>query len=199
MNFAPLKGQIPDNVFDQLTETCDKFQINTKERLAHFLGQCAHESGGFRHTIENLNYSADGLLKTFPRYFNASIVNNYARKPELIANRVYAGRMGNGDEASGDGWKHRGRGYIQLTGKSNQAGFLNFIGLGPDASPETIDTKFPLLSAAYFWDSKKLNTVADKGMNDAVIREITLKINGGTNGLPERTQLTKKYFSLLSL
>ena len=123
-----LKGHIPDAVIAQIPDTAKKFNITNPLRLAHFLAQCGHESGGFKAVSENLNYSAKGLLGTFPKYFNATTAAQYERKPEMIASRVYGGRMGNGDEASKEGFKFRGRGYIQLTGKSNYTNFTKFIG-----------------------------------------------------------------------
>lgn len=170
-----------------LNELLPKYGINTNIRIAAFMSQCGHESSEFNRLIENLNYSRDGLLKVFPRYFNSSNVDNYARKPEKIANRVYASRMGNGSEISGDGWKYRGRGILQITGKTNYQNFASWIGdtniiLNPDL---LITPKYALLSALWFWSTNNLNKIADT----RDIKLLTKRINGGYNGLEHRTQL----------
>jgi putative chitinase len=150
-----LKGIVPDAVLAQIPDTAAKFNITTNLRLAHFLAQCAHESGGFKAVTENLNYSADGLLKIFPKYFTNKLNESYARNPEKIASRVYASRMGNGDELSKDGFKFRGRGYIQLTGKDNYTKFTQFIGEDCIANPDLVATKYPLASAAFFFKASQ--------------------------------------------
>jgi len=150
LNLEKLKGHVPDAVIAQIPDTAAKFNITTNLRLAHFLAQCGHESGGFKAINENLNYGAKGLLGVFPKYFNAASAAQYERKPEMIASKVYANRMGNGDEASKEGWKFRGRGYIQLTGKSNYTNFTKFIGEDCVANPDLVATKYPLASAAFF-------------------------------------------------
>ena len=172
-------------------------EINSKLRKAHFLSQCAHESGNFTFLSENLNYSADGLLKIFPKYFDKALALSYARNPQKIANRVYANRMGNGDEKSGDGWKFKGRGYIQLTGKNNYVAFGKAINEDIAANPDLVATKYPLLSAAWFWSSNSLNALADKGADDASVTAITKRVNGGTIGLPDRIKHFKEYYTLL--
>ena len=145
-----LSGLLPANVISELPSVIQKFNITNPLRLSHFLSQCAHESGNFKFLRENLNYSADGLLKVFPKYFkDKATAEAYARKPEKIANRVYASRMGNGDEASGDGFKFAGKGFIQLTGRSNYTEFSKFIGEDCVANPELVATKYPLSSAAF--------------------------------------------------
>ena len=193
-----LKGHIPDTVIEMISDTAAKFQINTPLRLAHFLAQCGHESGGFRATQENLNYSAKGLNGIFKKYFptEASAVE-YARKPQKIANKVYANRMGNGTEASGDGYKFRGRGYIQLTGKSNYTLFGKAIGEDICANPDLVSSKYALLSAAWFWSKNGLNTIADGGSEDSVVTSVTKRVNGGTNGLADRITHFKEYYNLL--
>lgn len=193
-----LKGHIPDAVVQMITDVAAKFQINTSLRLAHFLAQCGHESGGFRATQENLNYSAKGLNSIFKKYFptEASAVD-YARKPQKIANKVYANRMGNGPEESGDGYKFRGRGYIQLTGKSNYTLFGTAIGEDICANPDLVSSKYSLLSAAWFWSKNGLNTIADGGPTDSVVTSITKRVNGGTNGLADRIAHFKEYYNLL--
>ncbi|MDD4904714.1 MAG: glycoside hydrolase family 19 protein [Methylobacter tundripaludum] len=190
-----LKGHVPDEVIAQIASVA---AITNALRLAHFLAQCAHESGGFKVVYENLNYSADGLKATFPKYFPEPLNESYARNPAKIGARVYADRMGNGDEASGDGYTFRGRGYIQLTGKSNYANFGKAVNEDTVASPDLVATRYPLASAGFFFDSDNIWTVCDGGSTDAVITAVTKKVNGGTNGLAERTQLFKEYYALLS-
>ena len=199
MNLDKLKGHVPDNVIAQIPEVGEKFAINTPLRLAHFLSQCGHESGNFRVVNENLNYGAKGLLGLFKKYFpDEAKAKLYERKPEKIANLIYGGRMGNGPEASGDGWKHRGRGYIQLTGKDNYTAFGKAIGVDILANPDLVATKYPLLSAAWYWNSRKLNAVADQGATDAVVTKATKLVNGGTIGLADRIKHFKEFHHLLS-
>ena len=198
MNTDKLKGHIPDTVIAQIPDVAAKFGINTPLRLAHFLAQCGHESGGFKLTNENLNYSADGLKKIFPKYFaQAGLAESYARQPEKIASRVYGGRMGNGDEASKEGFKFRGRGYIQLTGKSNYTEFDKFVDDDILGNPDLVATKYPLLSAAWFFHKNGLNAISDKGADDATVTAVTKRVNGGTIGLPDRIKHFKEYYSLL--
>jgi putative chitinase len=199
MYLDKLKGHIPDTVIGQIPGVMDKFQINTPLRLAHFLAQCGHESGGFKHTNENLNYSADGLKKIFPKYFaQAGLAESYARQPEKIASRVYGGRMGNGDESTKEGFKFRGRGYIQLTGKSNYTEFDKFVDDDILGNPDLVATKYPLLSAAWFFHKNGLNAISDKGADDATVTSVTKRVNGGTIGLPDRIKHFKEYYSLLA-
>jgi putative chitinase len=192
-----LKGHVPDAVIAQIPDTAAKFNITNPLRLAHFLAQCGHESGGFKAVSENLNYSAKGLLGTFGKYFTSATAAQYERKPEMIASRVYGGRMGNGDEASKEGYKFRGRGYIQLTGKSNYTNFTKFIGEDCIANPDLVATKYPLASAAFFFDSNKLWSICDLGSSDDVVTKVTKRVNGGTIGLPDRIKHFKEYYSLL--
>lgn len=192
-----LKGHIPDAVIAQIPDTAAKFNITNPLRLAHFLAQCGHESGGFKAVSENLNYSAKGLLGTFPKYFNAATAAQYERKPEMIASRVYGGRMGNGDESTKEGFKFRGRGYIQLTGKSNYTNFTKFIGEDCIANPDLVATKYPLASAAFFFDSNKLWSICDLGSTDDVVTKVTRRVNGGTIGLADRIKHFKEYYALL--
>ncbi len=194
-----LKGHIPDAVIAMIPDTAAKFQINTPLRLAHFLAQCGHESGGFRVTQENLNYSAKGLMGIFKKYFpTEAIANAYQRQPQKIANKVYANRMSNGDEASGDGFKFRGRGYIQLTGRANYTSFGKSIGEDIASNPDVVSGKYALLSAAWFWSNNGLNKLADGGATDAVVTTITKRVNGGTIGLPDRIKHFKEYYHLLA-
>ena len=197
LNLEKLKGHIPDAVIAQIPETAAKFNITNNLRLAHFLSQCGHESGGFKAVSENLNYSADGLKKIFGKYFPGNLNESYARQPEKIAARVYASRMGNGDESSKEGFKFRGRGYIQLTGKANYTNFTKFIGEDCIANPDLVATKYPLASAAFFFDSNKLWSICDKGADDATVTAVTKRVNGGTIGLADRIKHFKEYYNLL--
>jgi len=198
LNLTKLKGHIPDAVIAQIPETASKFGINTPLRLAHFLAQCGHESGGFRAVQENLNYSAKGLNGIFRKYFpTEASAAAYARNPAKIAAKVYGGRMGNGAEATGEGYKFRGRGYIQLTGKDNYKAFGGSIGEDMTATPDKVATHYPLLSAAWFFSKNGLHKLADGGSTDAVVTQITKRVNGGTIGLPDRIKHFKEYYNLL--
>ena len=197
LNLEKLKGHIPDSVIAQIPETAKKFNITNNLRLAHFLSQCGHESGGFKAVSDNLNYSADGLKKIFGKYFPGNLNESYARQPEKIAARVYASRMGNGDETSKEGFKFRGRGYIQLTGKANYTNFTKFIGEDCIANPDLVATKYPLASAAFFFDSNKLWSICDKGSDDATVTAVTKRVNGGILGLDDRIKHFKEYYNLL--
>jgi putative chitinase len=193
-----LKGHIPDSVISQIPETAAKFGIDTPLRLAHFLAQCGHESGGFKATQENLNYSASGLKGIFSKYFKeAGLAEQYQRNPQKIASRVYGGRMGNGPESTGDGFKFRGRGYIQLTGKDNYTAFGRAINEDMTANPDKVATHYALLSAAWFFTKNGLHKMADGGATDAVVTQITKRVNGGTIGLPDRIKHFKEYYNLL--
>ena len=194
-----LKGHIPDAVISMIPDTAAKFQINTPLRLAHFLAQCGHESGGFRATQENLNYSAKGLNGIFKKYFpTEAAAASYARNPQKIANKVYANRMDNGSESSGDGYKFRGRGYIQLTGRANYTLFGKAIGEDIATNPDVVSGKYALLSAAWFWSKNGLNKLADGGATDATVTSITKRVNGGTIGLADRIKHFKEYYHLLA-
>lgn len=192
-----LKGHIPDVVLAQIPDAAKKFNITNPLRLAHFLAQCGHESAGFKAVQENLNYSADGLKKIFPKYFPGNLAEGYARNPEKIASKVYGSRMGNGDETTKEGFKFRGRGYIQLTGKDNYTKFAKFIGEDTVGNPDLVATKYPLASAAFFFDSNKLWEICDKGADDATVTAVTKRVNGGTIGLADRIKHFKEYFGLL--
>lgn len=198
MNIENLKTVISEEVLSQIPETVEKFNLNTPLRLAHFLAQCAHESGNWKFKVENLNYSAAALQSVFRKYFpDEATAAQYARKPESIANKVYANRMLNGDEASGDGWKFRGRGYIQLTGRQNYSFFNTAVEDNIIENPDLVAEKYPLLSAAWFWDSNNLNTLADKGDTDSDVTAITKRVNGGTHGLDDRLSKFRNYYKLL--
>jgi putative chitinase len=197
LNLAGLTGRLPAGVIAQIPETAAKFGITTNLRLAHFLAQCALESNGFKATVENLNYSAQRLMQVFPKYFRGVDPAAYANNPAKIGNRVYANRMGNGNEASGDGFKFRGRGYIQLTGKTNYTSFSNFIGEDCVASPDLVATTYPLASAAFYFNSNNIWAICDQGASDATVTKVTKAVNGGTTGLAERLQNFKSFMRAL--
>lgn len=198
MDISKLKGHVPDAVITQIPEVMEKFQINTPLRLCHFLAQCGHESGNFKAVNENLNYGAKGLRGVFPKYFPTdALAAEYERKPEKIANKIYGGRMGNGPEASGEGYKFRGRGYIQLTGKDNYSAFDKVVTESILETPDLVATKYPLLSAAWYWNSRALNALADKGATTAEVTAITKKVNGGTIGLEDRIKHFNEFYALL--
>lgn len=198
MNTANLASKIPAAASTFMLGVVSKYNITQPLRLAHFLAQIAHESGNFTAVRENLNYSADGLLKTFPKYFkDKATADKYARNPEMIGSRVYASRMGNGDEASKEGFAFRGRGYIQLTGKDNYKAFSAFIGEDCVANPDLVATKYPMDSAIWFFDRNKLWDICDKGAGDDIVTAVTKRVNGGTIGLHHRIQEFKKFHSLL--
>jgi putative chitinase len=164
-------------------------------RAAHFFAQTSHETGGFKAFSENLNYSAQGLQGIFGKYFPGNLEESYARQPEKIANRVYADRMGNGNEASGDGWKFRGRGALQLTGKANYEAFAKYLGNNEVMeNPDLVATKYSFESAMFFFERNKLWAICDQGINDAAILALTKRINGGTHGLEDRKAKTYKYY-----
>ena len=197
MNLEKLKGHIPDGVIAQIPDTMQKFELNTPLRLAHFLAQTGHESGGFKATTENLNYGAKGLLGIFKKYFPTEAkAKEYERKPEKIANLVYGGRMGNGPEASGEGYKFRGRGYIQLTGKDNYKAFDAVVPEDILANPDLVATKYPLLSAAWFFHKNCLKKCVDA--SDATVTAVTKCVNGGVIGLNDRLAHFKEYYKLLA-
>ena len=170
----------------------------TPERAAHFFAQTAHETGGFKAFSENLNYSADGLQKIFGKYFPGLLEESYAKKPEKIANRVYADRMGNGSEATGDGWKYRGRGALQLTGKANYKAFSDYL-KNPLVmeQPDLVAGELAFDSAMFFFDKNKLWDICDKGVTKETILALTKRINGGTHGLADREEKSFKYYGLL--
>jgi len=187
-----------------VTEAMNKYQINTANRARAFLAQLGHECQHLRTLSENLNYSKKGLLAVFPKYFNSASASDYERKPEKIANRVYANRGGNGNEASGDGWRYRGRGGFQITFKDNYKKISLKMKVQHDfvANPDLLSTpEFAFESAAWWWQDAGLNEIADKLNEDddiAIFTQITRKINGGTNGINDRWNLyllAKKYIS----
>jgi putative chitinase len=196
MNLEKLKGHIPDAVIAQIPDVMTKFKIDTALKLAHFLSQCGHESGGFKVVNENLNYGAKGLMTIFKKYFpEGTKAALYERKPEKIANLVYGGRMGNGPEASGDGYKFRGRGFIQLTGHDNYKAFSAAIGEDCVTNPDLVATKYPLASAAWFF-TRCLPKCTDA--SDAAVTAVTKCVNGGAIGLEDRKKHFKEYYALLA-
>lgn len=184
-----------DELLEAMNEMLPKYEIDTNERVAGFLAQCGHESGGFRVRVENLNYSAKALDAVFGKYFgDKRNAEDFERQPEKIANVVYASRMGNGGQASGDGWKHRGRGYIQLTGKNNYTKFGEAVGMDVDEVIEYLDTvEGALESACWFWKKNNLNRTAD----NQDIKAMTKKINGGYNGLEDREHHWEEILGML--
>lgn len=172
-----------------LNATAERYEINTPRRVACWLGQLAHESQGFKRVVESLNYSAARLLVVFPKYFDAALAEEYARNPARIASRVYGGRMGNGSEATRDGWHFRGRGLIQITGRENYQRCGDALGVDLIKRQSLLEQPmYAALSAGWFWDRAKLNDRADR----MDIAGITRAINGGTNGAEDRIQLTAK-------
>jgi putative chitinase len=192
-----LHNKIPIQVLNELGDVMKQFNITNSFRLTHFLAQVAHESGNFRYTRENLNYSTEGLLKVFPKYFDKNTAPLYARKPEQIANIVYESRMGNGNRNTGDGWRFRGRGYIMITGKTNYKAFGDFIGVDLLKDPDLIATKYPLTSAAWFFEKRGLWAICDEGVDQNIVKKVTLKVNGGYNGIADRLSKTNVLFNIL--
>lgn len=179
---------------DAINTTFETFEINSLEQQASFLGQCAHESGGFATLVENLNYKAESLCKVWPKRFpSLDAAQPYHRNPEAIANKVYANRMGNGDEDSGDGWNFRGRGLIQLTGRDNYRACGEALGADLESDPDLVSTPmYAALSAGWFWNKNHLNNIAED------ILAVTKKINGGTHGLDDRVARTERALNALA-
>jgi putative chitinase len=202
MSLASLQSKIgveTDGIFGRGTlKAAMAYYKLTPIQAAHFFAQTAHESGNFKAFSENLNYSAEGLLRIFPRYFDEIKARQYARQPERIANRVYANRMGNGDEASGEGHKYKGRGALQLTGKSNYKDFSEYL-KKPEIldNPDLVATEYAFESAKYFFDKNKLWDICNEGINDSAIGKLTKRINGGTHGLADRKAKTELYYGWL--
>jgi len=209
MNIQKLAGRVPASVLDALTpEFLTKAGIDGPKRLSHFIGQTEEETGKYTRETENLNYSAEALLSLFPKHFDgASDAANYARKPEQIANRIYADRMGNGPEESGDGWKYRGRGDLQLTGKAAYQAYQDWLNVDAAAgeevdlinNPDLVATApYDLLSAAWFFSTNHLWPICDKGVDVATITEITKHVNGGTINLDTRIKYTQDIYNALT-
>lgn len=199
MNTTNLQAKLPKAAATYMVQIVEKYNIKNPLHLAHFLAQIGHESGNFQFVSENLNYSAEGLRKIFPKYFPDNIMAmKYARNSEAIGSRVYASRMGNGDEASKEGFKFRGRGYIQLTGKANYKAFSDFIKEDCVANPDLVSTKYPMDSAIWFFDKNKLWDICERGAGDDVVTAVTKRVNGGTHGLADRIAKFKLYYSLIT-
>jgi len=182
------------NFVEPLNKILPLYEINTTKRIAAFIANVGHESGKFAHVAENLNYSEQGLLNTFGKYFNAESAKSYARNPQMIADRVYANRLGNGDVASGDGYRYRGRGLIQLTGKENYQKFATSLGKSLEETVKYLETpEGACASAGWFWNSRKLNALADKDE----FTQVCKVINGGTIGLSERIAYYNKALNIL--
>ena len=181
---------------EPLNAAMQRFNINTPKRIAAFIGQCAHESASFATLTENLNYRMEALVAVWPRHFpTLDVAAQYHRKPEHIANRAYANRMGNGPEASGDGWKYRGRGLIQLTGKDNYQLASDALRADLVANPDAVtEPAMAALTAAWFWNKHGLNELADKGENETISK----RINGGTHGMDDRLRRTDIALALLT-
>jgi putative chitinase len=199
MNTSNLAAKLPADASKYMLEVVQRYNITQPLRLAHFMAQIAHESGDFKFKVENLNYSADGLLKVFPKYFkDKATADKYARNQEMIGSRVYASRMGNSDEASKEGFAFRGRGYLQLTGKDNYRAFSTFIKEDCVANPDLVATKYPMDSAIWFFDKNKLWDICDKGATTDIVTQVTKRVNGGTHGLQDRINKFNLYNSLLA-
>jgi putative chitinase len=209
MKIDVLSTKIPAKVFEEIPLVIQKFSINSPLRLAHFLAQCAHESGNFKFVIENLNYKEDRLLLIFKSDFDKNkdrVLTDSEKKkakeligsPEKIANFVYANQNGNGNEASGDGWKFMGRGYIQLTGRDNYSQLDKLVEEDILSNPDLVATKYPLMSAAFFFEKNNLWKLCDGGADKEDVIALTKRINGGTHGLEDRLAKFSLFNSLLS-
>lgn len=200
MDISKLKDKVPLKVYDDIELCIAKYGgPKNPTMLAHFLSQVAHESANFTAVRENLNYSAEGLLKTFPKYFKTKQeADAYARQPEKIANRVYASRMSNGDEASGDGWKFRGRGYLQLTGRSNYNIFGSYVGEDLSVNPDLVATKYPMHSAFWFFERNNLWPLTNSNTHQSIV-QVTRRINGADKGLADRASKFRTFSKFLGI
>lgn len=194
LNTQKLTGYIPDKVLDKISIIKE---ITNDLRLAHFLSQCQHESQNFTRVFENLNYSAQGLQNTFPSRFSYADAVKYAHDQQAIANRAYANKIGNGDEKSGDGWKYKGSGYLQLTGRTNYDLFSKYIGVDCCANPDCVAIDYPLESAAWFFTVNNIWDKCDKGHELQNVSEVTKIINPGKSGFSNRLALFNKIYRLL--
>lgn len=197
INIDRLEDVIPQNMFLELKENMNKFNVTTNLRLSHFLAQSAHESGNFKILVENLNYSAGGLKRVFGGYFPGDLANQYEHHPERIGSRVYANRMGNDDESTKDGYKFRGRSVIQLTGKQNYSDFSKFIGEDCISNPDLVSSKYALTAGLFFFNKNKLWDICDRGYDEVTIKAVTKRVNGGFTGLESRIQLFNKFWNIL--
>jgi putative chitinase len=202
-----LQGFVPSEIIQELRKisqltSLQKWQdaaMNTRWRLAHFLGQCAHESRGFTQCVEALNYSAKQLQIVFPKYFqHKEMALMYANQPEKIASRVYANRMGNGDESSVDGFRFRGRGYLQLTGRDNYLHFSYFAQKDCLENPDLVATQYPLISGIFFFYMQSIWSLCDQGMDEKTHESITRRINGSLHGVENRYIWVSHFLQLLT-
>jgi len=198
MDITKLKGHLPDSIYDQLPLIISKYNVNTVLRMSHFLAQCAHESVDFTDFEENLNYSYKRLVEIFPKYFPGTTGKSYARKPEKIANKVYGNRYGNGTEASGDGYRYRGRGCLQLTFKGNYSSLSKDFGVDFVKTPELVATEYSLVSAAWFFNKNKIWPKCDAGPTGDAVEAVTKVVNGGLNNIEARKIEFKKFWNILS-
>lgn len=198
LNLQYIKGAIPDSVYNKLPEIVEKYKINTILRMSHFLSQCSHESQGFKVTEENLYYSVNGLLKIFPKYFTEETAKLYAKQPSKIANKVYSNRMGNGNIESNEGYKFRGRGYLQTTGKNNYIELSKYFDIDFVENPDLVSKEYPLLSAVFYFDKNNLLSLCDRGSTIKDITVVTRAINGGLHGIDDRIKLFNFFFKLLN-
>lgn len=194
MNYKKLIGHVPNNVLLKLNNVNS---LTNNLRIAHFISQMSYESLNFTIVRENLNYSADGLLNAFEKYFTPEQAKKYARDPVRIASRVYANRMGNGDEASQDGWNFRGRGLIQLTGQNNYEAFSEHIDYDCLSNPDLVAMRYALESAAFFFDKNNLWKLCDKGPSKENVKAVTKVVNGGYNGLDDRISRFNRIYALV--
>lgn len=195
MNLKVLQNLVPGMVLDELQQY--EYIVNSKLRMAHFLSQCSHKSGGFKRVEENLNYSSSRLLVVFSKYFTPEQAEEYARRPINIGSRVYANRNGNGDEESKDGYKYRGRGYIQLTGKRNYEILYHFVGYDVVSYPDLVAIKYPLASAICFFQINDLWEICDRGYGADTVAVLAKRISGNLTGLDARVALFNEFYDLL--
>lgn len=199
IDFDKLNGFIPDRICAQLPDLCAQFDIDGPLRLAHLVGQTREETGNYSIMSENLNYSGTALWSMFHKHFaSEDEANAFARQPEKIANRIYANRMGNGDEESGDGWLYRGRGGLQTTGKENYKLLGDFLGIDLVSNPDLVATDYAMASAAFFFKKNNLWVICDRGVDTDTITALTIKVNGGTINLATRIDFTTKAYNFLT-
>lgn len=198
MSIQKLATKIPLKAYDFLFECATKRNITSNTRIAHLLAQVAHESGNFTAVTENLNYSANRLRVIFPKYFTTNqAAAEFANKPERIANRVYANRMGNGNDKSGDGWRFRGRGYLQLTGRTNYKIFSDYVNEDCITNPDLVATKYPMDSAFWFFERNDIWKLCDADTYESVVA-VTKKVNGGNHGLADRLTKFRMFMRFLT-
>lgn len=198
MDYNKLNKTIPESVIGQIPDAIARFEVNTPLRLSHFLTQCIYESGHFRYTEEKLDYSASGLRGIFPTYFKTDeIARQYQRNPEKVANYIYGGEFGNGPDSTGDGWRFRGRGYILIHGRTNYTNFSKAINEDLTLRPDLVATKYPLLSAAWFFNSNGINQIADRGDSIDAITMVSKRVNGAVFQMEERIKKFRELYGIL--